>query len=202
MGIIVDLKTIAPVMALVLVGLITYMRRKQHKSISYLFCFCIFYVYLLYVVKYTIFPLRLFSPHYTKMMIEQGSSWTQGVNLVPFRSMSVAYVLSIQGLGNVLLTLPFGFGLPFLGTTDLRSIAWKGLLFPISIELVQFFINVTYGYAVRTAEVNDVLFNFAGVFLGFGLLRATAWLYRKTVSVNERVEGIWEHFHCVLTTRS
>lgn len=198
-GIIISLKTIMPLMALVLAGLLVHMRRTQHRTIGYLVCFSVFYVYLLFVLEYTIFPLRLFDSMYTEFMLETGVTWRRGIQLVPFRGMSLEYLRSIQGFGNVLLAVPFGFGLPFITRTTLRSMTWMGLAFPISIETAQFLLGVAYGYSVRIVDINDVLLNFVGVLLGLGLFRALAWLYKKAAVMNEPSEGIWKHIHTSLT---
>ncbi|MFW0966759.1 MAG: VanZ family protein [Thermacetogeniaceae bacterium] len=65
-----------------------------------------------------------------------------------------------------------------LAKTDLRSIAWKGLLFTVSIELIQLLTNVTYiaGYGYRRVDINDILFNFLGTMIGYGLFRGVVWL--------------------------
>jgi glycopeptide antibiotics resistance protein len=199
LGILVSLKTVAPIMVVVLIGILAYMKKKQQRSTGYLISFAVFYVYLLYVSEYTIFPLRLFAPAYTKLMIDQGGTWRDGLNLVPFRDVSIAYLRSVQGWGNLVLTVPFGFGLPFVGTTDFKAIAWRGIIFPVFIELAQLLLNFAYRYSARVVDVNDVLFNFAGVLIGFALFRALAGLYRKTTSPHEPVTGPWEHMHDVLT---
>lgn len=116
--------------------------------------------------------------------------------------MSTEYFFSKQVMGNVLLTVPFGLGLPFIAATNFRSIAWKGLLFTVSIELIQLLTNVTYiaGYGYRQVDINDILFNFLGTMIGYSLFRSIVWLYRKTPMENQPVVGVWEHMHTVLTT--
>jgi glycopeptide antibiotics resistance protein len=198
LGIMIDLKTIAPLMAAVLIGLLVYLRRKQKRSIGYLFCCSVFYVYLLFVIKLTIFPLRLFAPDYTQLMKEAGVTWRTTINLIPFRYVSIEYLRSVQGFGNVLLTVPFGFGLPFIVATNLRSIAQRGFFFTVSIELVQLLINVAHasGYGVRIVDVNDVMFNLLGALIGFGLFRLSARLYRSIFAK----EPAWSHIHATYAT--
>ncbi|PRX39592.1 VanZ like protein [Planifilum fimeticola] len=89
--------------------------------------------------------------------------------LIPFREMSVDYLLSIQGIGNIALGIPFGFGLPFLVESDFRSILRRGLFFTLSIELVQLVISLSYGFPYRTVDINDVMLNLSGVMIGFAL---------------------------------
>lgn len=197
-AIMIDLESIAPVMLIFLIGLLIYFRKQQKRSISYLVCFSVFYVYLLYVVKYTMFPLRLFDAQYTAFMKQAGFNWQNGIQLVPFRGVSLAYLLSQQGLGNILLTLPFGFGLPFLLATTLGGIAYRGFLLTVSIEFVQLLLNLAYGYRVRAVDVDDIIFNFVGTLIGFGLFRLSCWLYHKIIPTGSRVPMVWEHMHAVL----
>lgn len=198
MAIMIDIRAITLLMLPVLVGLLFYFRKKQKRNIGFLFCFSVFYVYLLYVAQATIFPLRLFDSYYIQVMRE-GHTWASGINLIPFREVSIEYFLSRQGIGNVLLTVPFGLGLPFIATTGLRSIAWRGLLFTVSIELVQLLIDIIYGFGWRKVDINDILFNFLGTMIGFGLFSGIVWLYRKIPLEKEPVDGVWEHMHAVLT---
>jgi glycopeptide antibiotics resistance protein len=48
---------------------------------------------------------------------------------------------------------------------------WKGTLFSISIELLQFLENIFYlsGYTVRSVDINDVILNALGILLGYCL---------------------------------
>ena len=102
-----------------------------------------------------------------------------GINLVPFRDLSIKYLVSVQGWGNVALGGPFGFLYPFVfGSSGWRQMARAGVLFGSAIELTQLTISLLYGFAYRVIDVNDVLLNFTGVMLGYALLRATALLYR------------------------
>jgi len=121
-----------------------------------------------------------------------------GINLVPFR-FSLDYLLSRQVIGNVVLGVPFGFGLPFITkVADTRSVVRKGLLFAASIELLQLALDLIYRFAYRAVDVNDLLFNFSGVMIGFGLFRVIASLYNSAFE-NEPIAGIWSYIHAVLT---
>lgn len=196
MAILVSLKTIAPVAFAALIGLVVHMWHKQRRTIGYITCFCVFYVYVLFVGEYTIFPLRLFDPEFTDFMKQHGD-WTSGLNLIPFRNLSLEYLTSVQGLGNVILTIPFGFGLPFLRNTSLKSVSVAGLIFTGSIELAQLLCNAIYGYPHRIVDVNDILFNLVGTVVGFGVFLMLSRLYRRAVH-EDSVDGPWEHFHGVL----
>jgi glycopeptide antibiotics resistance protein len=73
--------------------------------------------------------------------------------------------------GNVLTLAPFGFLLPFAapraGTWPRMALA--GVLFPLVIELSQLAVSLALGYSYRVTEVDDVLLNFLGILLGYGV---------------------------------
>lgn len=198
MAILVDLKTIAPFTTIAFAALAVYLRKKRGASVGYLSCLTVFYVYLLYVVKYTMFPLRLFDSGFTEFMKSGGSTWMNSLNLVPFQGLSGQYLFSVQTFGNILLTVPFGFGLPFIVATRFKDVLLRGFWFVVSIEVVQLLINFAYGYVHRVVDVNDVLLNLCGVVAGFCILTLFSWLYRMVVKQTDHVDGVWEHFHSVV----
>ena len=93
----------------------------------------------------------------------------EGMNLVPFHTIRNYYhVFGIHGdlfginiIGNVLMFVPWGFGLMLLWKKN-RSL-WRNLWFsamlPVMIECSQLFIG-------RQVDVDDFLLNFLGGFLG------------------------------------
>jgi len=192
----IDIETIAPFALVMLLGLLLYMKKRQNKSTGFLICFAVFYVYIFCVIGYTIFPLIMHTNFIETM--RQESTLMSGINLVPFR-FSLDYLLSRQVIGNVVLGVPFGFGLPFITkVADTRSVVRKGLLFAASIELLQLALDLIYRFAYRAVDVNDLLFNFSGVMIGFGLFRVIASLYNSAFE-NEPIAGIWSYIHAVLT---
>ncbi|SNX52613.1 VanZ family protein [Thermoanaerobacterium sp. RBIITD] len=197
LGIMIDIKTIMPVIVLIYGWLIFYMWRKKQRSIGYILCLSIFFIYLLSVAHYTLFPIRLFQHN---DLIKDGVDWKNGLNFIPFRELTYFYLNSVQGWGNVLITIPFGFVLPFISNVDLKSVIWKGFLFSISIELLQFLENIFYlsGYVARRVDINDVILNALGVLLGYCLFCILSWLYIKSIPPNEKVKGVWDHIHKVL----
>lgn len=91
------------------------------------------------------------------------------VNFVPFRmmrtfSLSRLEPFLINIVGNVVMFIPIGLCLPLL--YKWWQPAWKiaviGLLAPLFIETVQFFIG-------RWTDIDDILLNFTGVMAGYGV---------------------------------
>jgi glycopeptide antibiotics resistance protein len=161
----IDIESIMPLASVILIPLLICLKKKKGRSNRYLICFAAFYAYLTFVVGYTILPLRFGSD----ILGFQEINLMSGINLIPFREMSVDYLLSIQGIGNIALGIPFGFGLPFLVESDFKSILRRGLFFTLSIELVQLVISLSYGFPYRTVDINDVMLNLSGVMIGFAL---------------------------------
>ncbi|MCM1568990.1 MAG: VanZ family protein [Roseburia sp.] len=107
-----------------------------------------------------------------KERVEHGT----GINLVPFRTISNYYrhfgiygdLFWVNIAGNVLMFVPWGFGLLFLWKKNrkLYRLIFFSIMFPVGIEFVQLFIN-------RQVDIDDIILNFLGGLLG-GLIY---WLF-------------------------
>lgn len=152
--------------------------RERKRSLSYLFCFAVFGVYILAVVSMTLFPIP----------IRVSGDWRQPaadilsqVNLIPFYFgglFNMPPIYAFQELvGNILLTIPLGFGLPFIAPLKARH--YLGLAFAagLTIELSQLIASLIVGGNYRSVDINDVLLNAAGTLIGYGLFRTFVWLY-------------------------
>lgn len=101
-----------------------------------------------------------------------------GINLVPLRTVGSYFahfsldLFMINITGNIVMFVPWGFGLPLLWKRKQRllSIAAHCLALPVLIEACQLFVG-------RSVDVDDVILNFAGGCLGaclYFLLRRLA----------------------------
>lgn len=97
-----------------------------------------------------------------------GASMPRIANIVPFVGMynimfhSVDITVPIRNLGlNILLFVPFGFFLS-LKKRFMFVVILTGLLFSLFIEIVQF--SIPMG---RSADIDDVILNTFGTFLGY-----------------------------------
>ncbi len=98
----------------------------------------------------------------------------EGINLVPFQTISTYFVhygmdlFLVNIVGNIVMFLPWGFGLPLLWKRyqSMGRMWSRALLLPVLIEVVQLFVG-------RSVDVDDIILNFLGGFLGallyFGL---------------------------------
>ncbi|HMN60743.1 MAG TPA: VanZ family protein [Anaerolinea sp.] len=154
-----------------LIILLPIVWRKQH-SLRYLLWFTIFWAYLLAVVNLTLFPIPL---PVTGEWRPPVSQIIAPVNLVPLKfgslfDMPPTYALWELG-GNLLLTIPLGFGIPVLTRVGARQVPWLALAAGISTELTQLITCSIVGVQYRSVDINDTLLNTFGVLAGYGFLR-------------------------------
>ena len=101
------------------------------------------------------------------MRTSLGQNVWRNMNLLPF------YTLGYESLKtlvlNILLTIPFGFGLPFIARLRLRQVVFIGVIFSIILEALQLVVALISGFTFRIVDINDVLFNGIGVAVGYAL---------------------------------
>jgi glycopeptide antibiotics resistance protein len=161
-----DLFTIL-IFGLIWVGIVTFLRKKKKKRLEYLLFFTIFYIYIFKVLDYTLlqFQSLLLLKHFMPDLILRGQSAGETMNLIPL------VTLTSQDLNttllNILLMIPFGFGLPFITDLRMKKIVVIGALFSIDIEFLQLVTGVIAKITFRVADINDVIFNTLGVAIGY-----------------------------------
>jgi len=171
----------------ILIILLPILGRRKH-SLSYLFFFSAFWIYLLVLVSVTIFPIPI---HVGDSGYKFDSVWDQiahmqrfhGINLIPLyfdTCWNLPRPCAIGIYQNILMTVPFGFGISFIMRLKPRDLPWLAVALGLTIETAQFALDLVMGGGYRTVDVNDVLFNAMGVLLGYGMFRVFAWLYLAT----------------------
>jgi glycopeptide antibiotics resistance protein len=144
----------------------------------YLTFFTMFYAYLFKVLDYTLFQfqslflLRYFVPN----LILKGQYAGESINLIPLITLMPQDLKT--SLLNILLLVPFGFGLPFITNLHMKKIVVIGMLFSIVIELLQLVTGVMARITFRVADINDVIFNTVGVAIGYALFVEFVRIYR------------------------
>ena len=165
--------------ALLWIGSVAFLRLRKKQTIAYLAFFTLFSIYLYKVLDYTLLQYQslLFLRYVMPNLILRGESAEESINLLPL------ITLTPQDLGtsllNVLLLIPFGFGLPFVTTLHMKQTVSLGVLLSIATELLQLVTGVVGGVTFRVADVNDVLFNTLGVALGYALFVGFARTFRR-----------------------
>lgn len=136
------------------------------KKKMYIFCFffTLFYIYINIVIKYTQFPI--FNDP-TQRSIIGAMTAGRDINLIPFRE-----ALNITSIYNIILTIPFGFLLPFLINMNGAKISIAGMFFSFLLESAQFITGFVCGYTFRIIDINDIIFNTLGATVGYTLFFA------------------------------
>lgn len=155
--------------------------RRRQRSLSYLLCFSVFWIYLLLVIKVTLFPIPLFSE---MADIMRQTPFMTGVNLMPgyFGPYAQPESIGRSVILNIILTVPFGFGISFIARCKAKDFRWLSFAVGFAIEGMQLVISLAIGFPYRTIDVNDLLCNTVGVFIGYGFFRAFAWLFDNTTA--------------------
>lgn len=134
-------------------------------------CLGLFVVFMMALLVF-VWQGSVHSPVVALRIVKRRLLYGEGINLVPFRTIRNYYrtfgvrgnLFGVNILGNVLMFVPWGFGLLLLWEKNRRF--WRLLLFsaalPIFIEFSQLFIE-------RQVDVDDFILNFLGGMLG-GLL--------------------------------
>jgi glycopeptide antibiotics resistance protein len=164
----------------VLIILFPVLLRRNH-SPSHLFFFSAFWVYLLILVSVTIFPIPL--PDAGIFLTKRQTTFVLShINFVPFKYLSDPYanpyVVFLEIVQNILLTIPFGFGVSFIAQFKARDFLGLAIAVGLAIEIAQLVISLGVG-VYRTVDITDVLLNATGVLLGYIFFRAFARLVSK-----------------------
>ncbi|MBI2758633.1 MAG: VanZ family protein [Chloroflexi bacterium] len=151
----------------------------QKRSLAYLFFFSAFWLYLLILISVTLFPIPI--PEAGIFLTKQQLTFVfSHVNFVPFKYLSDPYanpcVVFLEIVQNILLTIPFGFGVSFIAQFKARDFLWLAIAVGFTIEIAQLVISLGAG-VYRTVDITDVLLNATGILLGYGIFRIFAWLY-------------------------
>ncbi len=156
-----------------LIPLLLLMRRGR--SASYLFCFALFYIYLLLVAGAVLFPIHLIGGAYTDEFKWQ--LFLSRINLKPFDFGPYAttrYIL-MTAIPNVLLTVPFGFGISLVARLKPWYFLWLPVVAGLALEGAQLVMSLVIRYPYRVIDINDYFMNAAGVVVGYALFRLFAW---------------------------
>lgn len=161
-----DLLTIF-LFGLIWIGIVTFLRLKKKKSFVYLIFLTIFYAYLFKVLDYTLFQFQslLLLKYFKPDLILQGQAAGENMNPTPLITLTLEDLET--SLLNILLLIPFGFGLPFIMDLRMKKIVVMGALFSIIIELLQLITGFMAKITFRIADINDVIFNTVGVAIGY-----------------------------------
>jgi glycopeptide antibiotics resistance protein len=163
---------------LIWIGIVTFLRLKMKKSPAYWIFFTIFYVYMAKVLDYTLFQFQslILLKYFMPGLMLNGQAVGKSMNLIPLITLTPQDLET--SLLNILLLMPFGFGLPFITNFRMQKIVVMGALFSIVIEFLQLITGYIAKITFRVADINDVIFNTAGVTIGYMLFVGFVRIYR------------------------
>lgn len=157
------------VLAVVVLGMgsALFLRLYKKKTFVFLLFFTIFYAYVIKVLDYTLFQFQslILLKYFMPGIILQGQPNGEYLNLVPLITLTIRDLKT--SFLNVLLFVPFGFGLPFITDVRMKRIVIFAALFSIGIEVLQFITGFFSKTTFRIADVNDILFNTFGAAVGY-----------------------------------
>ncbi len=158
---------IVSIFALIWVGFILWLRLKKKQKLLDLVLITIFYIYLVKVLDYTLFQFQslILLKYFMPGLMLNGQDARRALNLIPLITLTSQDLKT--SLLNILLMIPFGFGLPFITNFKMKKVVLIGVLFSIVIELLQLITGLIAKTTFRVADVNDVIFNTLGVVLGY-----------------------------------
>jgi glycopeptide antibiotics resistance protein len=166
---------------LIWLGIVAFLRLKKKKSFVYLIFFTIFYIYLYKVLDYALlqFQSLLLVQHFVPDLMLNGFEDGTNVNLIPLATLTLEDLKT--SLLNILMMMPFGFGLPFITNFRMKKVVIAGLLFSIVIELLQLITGFMANTTFRVADINDLIWNTLGVAIGYivfvGFMRSCRRLF-------------------------
>jgi glycopeptide antibiotics resistance protein len=146
--------------------------RREKYSRSYLFLFSLSWIYLLWVLNIIIFPIAPLPEVYQDAFRLKTNFTPFDFDVCGFRRICLANIV-----GNVLLTVPLGFGVSFIAKLRLKDIVWLSILVGVVFETLQLIIALIFRSPFRVIDINDFILNGLGVWLGYLLFRIFGFLY-------------------------
>ncbi len=168
---------------LILAGILIRLRQQKHNFM----CLCataLFGLYLLILIDAVLFPIP--SGIVTGEIVTRRNiaNTLARANLHPGVfgvHVTQRYILR-QILENLLMTVPFGFGICFFSRLRARDFLWLAVAVGGATELSQLLVSIfIVGGPYRGVDINDVLLNATGVLLGYGLFRLFVRFFPKRI---------------------
>lgn len=166
-----NLAPLACGLALALLFIIAFRTRR----ILYTLCCAFFLLYLLVALSQTLFPLSIST---RPAAFQQGFS--RGINLIPFYvgESQLDHLTRRENLLNIALTIPWGLGIGFVLPLKRRDALMAALFGGFLFEGAQLALSLfVFGYPYRTLDINDLIFNLTGAFIGYILFIIFCRLY-------------------------
>jgi glycopeptide antibiotics resistance protein len=154
--------------------------KKKGKPLTRLIIYSVTWVYLLFVIGLTIFPIPYNWDFSHLKASDQIVLVISRINWIPFHNWSLNNGKSqlFEIVNNILLTIPFGFLINYYVNLNRKNIILVSIANGLAIETSQFIMSMVFG-AYRTVDINDVILNAIGSFIGYWLFTCTKQLINK-----------------------
>lgn len=164
---ILDFHGITLIIAYVLFVLITFFVQKIRGRRPEIWYNCIWILYLVLLIKVTVFPIVLLHQDARSVFAGTKSVYTQFVPLQTFLNMKISKTWLLQTVGNLMLLFPLPVLLYIKPNREyrLRVLLISGILVSLGIEVLQLLIDVLTGYPSHVCDVDDLILNSVGVIL-------------------------------------
>jgi glycopeptide antibiotics resistance protein len=181
----------------ILIVLLIFLRHKRRWA--YLFCFSLFWLYLMVVASLVFFPVPLVDLSIPCQPIDEILA---RINWTPFnfRYLYAANSTTIfeQVIGNVLLTIPIGLMLPLVAHFKAGRRIWLAAGVGFIIETMQLAACLLVGFAYRGIDINDVMLNGLGALLGYLCFHGLARLVKRLPGPSRTSSGgLFAYIHSV-----
>lgn len=170
---------------LVILAVVLFILWRKKRSVPYLICFSLFWVYMLMAIDKVFFPIPL-DAHLNDPFIL--SPWAR-IRLIPFYfagNPSVREIIEALAY-NMLLTLPFGFGINFIANIKTKKVLFLCVAVGVGTEMLQLIISVLISYPYRVVDITDTITNALGVLLGYLIFRLFGYIYIKVTESQKLV---------------
>jgi glycopeptide antibiotics resistance protein len=167
--------------SLIILALVLVVLHLQGKSIFHIISSAVFGVYLISAISVAVFPFVIdFS----------NQDFRLNLNLIPFDFGSCFDYLPqncVKAIfNNILLTIPFGFGIHFITHVKLKNVLWLTVVVGCSFEFTQFVMGLVFHAYSRSIDINDVILNATGFLFGHGIFRVFAVVYPLIIQKLQR----------------
>lgn len=164
---------------LTILSLICFLNRKR--GVRHLISLIVFGLYLFEVINMLFFPFYIQDNWPANITSKEVLRTLNDVNLSPLyflsfsdRPFSMQWVIVDFGL-NLLLTIPFGFGIGFFNKPEFLKLCLWAFGAGLSLETLQLLLKIGFNN-YHVVDINDVILNTLGVFVGYLLFVFTRWV--------------------------
>lgn len=190
--IIIDFHVVTFILFYIIVLLLTYLIYKLKKNNTNNFSvIAIFAFYLLCVFKLTILPIIIIKSSYIMENLPD-VTFTQFVPFKTFMNLRYFDVRSMQVLYNVIMLLPLPIFIELISKKKHTSVnlVLIGFCTSLFIECIQLLIDILTKYPCKVCDIDDLITNTLGVFLGVLIIKYARKSTRLNLFVNNNIKKV------------